>query len=190
MVVGIPVRIASASERPASEPRRGGKTTGRWWSPTGRNPCIIVVQPNEAPTDARTKQALKGQQTKGRWWSDSGTPVKGNAPIKWSPERATECGQIAQPRTAGKSGARGNGEKWIEMERNGEKWRVHAAGGTWRAIDGVRHPYGVPRPRWFRVTGVPLPLHHLPVILSPLRGSAAQFKRQSLSNLNGNCRLT
>ena len=41
---------------------------------------------------------------------------------------------------------------------------MHAAGGTWRAADGVRHPFGVPRLRCFRVTGVALPLHRLPVI--------------------------
>ena len=34
------------------------------------------------------------------------------------------------------------------------KWRMHAAGGTWRATDDVRHPFGVPRPRWFRLQGL------------------------------------
>ena len=64
----------------------------------------------------------------------------------------------------------------LRIERRGwqsaGKWRVHAAGGTWRAADGVRHPFGVPRLRWFRLQGVALPLHRLPVVLTPLRGSA------------------
>ena len=43
---------------------------------------------------------------------------------------------------------------------------MESACGGWNvaATDGVRHPFGVPRPRWFRVTGVPLSLHRLPVI--------------------------
>ena len=70
--------------------------------------------------NSRPQRAPTGQQTTGRWWSDSATPVNGNAPIKWSPERATECGQIAQPRTAGQQRSAG---KWREMERNGECMR-------------------------------------------------------------------
>ena len=38
--------------------------------------------------------------------------------------------------------------------RSARKRRVHAASETWRAIDGVRHPFGVPRFGWFRLQGL------------------------------------
>ncbi len=123
--------------------------------------------------NSRPQRAPTGQQTTGRWWSDSATPVNGNAPIKWSPERATECGQIAQPRTAGQQRSAG---KWREMERNGECMRraerdgrlmvsvtppgFPVSGGSVYRGSAIAPPpacglatYGVPHPRWFRLQG-------------------------------------
>ena len=51
----------------------------------------------------------------------------------------------------------------------------NVAGGTWRAADGVRHPFGVPRLRWFRVTGVALSLHRLPVVHRSYGASISQW---------------
>ena len=57
------------------------------------------------------------------------------------------------------------------------------------AADGVRHPFGVLRSRWFRVTGVALSLHRLPVVLPPLRGSPParrEGKRRFDERMNAN----
>ena len=118
--------------------------------------------------EGQPPQALKGRQTTGRRWSPQGrNPCIMGTPNQPSPERAAECGQIAQPRTAGQSGAR-----------------------------GVRHPFGVPFrvvcAGYRGSAAAPPPACGLP----PLRGSrrlnerviALQVKRQVSFLAAGRCR--